>query len=63
MANRQPIELLLVCAPLRHSLIHQRDETGIVRWLQYVNHLVDDHVLEAFAWFLREVGVKANAAS
>lgn len=31
MANGQPIQLLPIDAPLRHELIHERDEAGAMR--------------------------------
>lgn len=62
MANGQLIHLLPAAAPLRHESIHQCDEAGAMSRLQNVNHLVDDDIFEAFAWFLREIGVQPDAA-
>ena len=61
MANGQLIQLFLADPPLRNEAIHQGDEAGVVSRFQHVNHLVDDDVFEAFAWFLREIGVQSDA--
>jgi hypothetical protein len=44
------------------QLVHDGDEVGIVGRFQHVNHLVDHDVFQAFAWFLREIGVQSDAA-
>ena len=62
MANGQPIQFVPAHAPLWQQLVHNGDEVGIVGRLQHVNHLVDDDVFQAFAWFLREIGVQSDAA-
>lgn len=62
MANGQPIQFVPAHAPMRYELIHEGDEVGIVSRLQHVNHFVDDDVFQAFAWFLREIGVQSDAA-
>jgi hypothetical protein len=61
MANGQLIQLFSADPPLRNEAIHQGDEAGVVSRFQHVNHLVDDDVFEAFAWFLREIGVQSDA--
>lgn len=62
MAHGQPIQFVPAHAPVRYELIHEGQEVGIVSRLQHVNHLVDDDVFQAFAWFLREIGVQSDAA-
>ena len=61
--HRQAIEHVPVELPLGHESIHQRDEAGVVRRLQQVDHLVDDDVFEALARLLGEIGVEADACA
>ena len=46
--------------PVGHEPVHQRLKPFVVRWLQYVNHLVDHDVFQAFAWLLGEIRVQPN---
>ena len=59
MPDRQAIERVLERTPLRHVLVHQRDEAGVVGGFEDVNQFVNDEVFEAFEGLFREVGVEA----
>ena len=60
MTNRQLIQLRPESTPFGHESIHQRDEAGVVRWLQQVNHFMHDDVFQAFAGFLRQIGIQSE---
>ena len=49
-------------SPVRHELIHQINEAGIVRRLQQVHEFVDDDVLEALLGLLCQFSIEPNRA-
>src|ERR1700693_3054154 len=63
MANGQPIQCLPPATPMRHESIHQYNELRAMSRFKNVNHLMDNDIFEAFAWFLREICVQPDAAS
>lgn len=62
MANGQPIQFLAATMPLWHESIHEGDEARVMGGLQDMDDFVDEDIFEAFAWFLREIGVQSDAA-
>ncbi len=45
--HRQSVQFSTAKPPVRHELIHQAHEAGVVRRLQQVNHFMRDDVLKA----------------
>jgi len=53
MSEWSGVKLVSMQSPLRHDLIHDRDESVIVVTLQKMHQLVHDYVLQALGRFLR----------
>jgi len=47
---------------LPQALVQQRDEAGVVRWLQQVGHFVHDGIFETLPWLLGQLRVEAESA-
>ena len=44
-------------SPVRHEMVHDPNELGVVCRLQQMSHFVDDNVFKAFARFLGQLGM------
>ena len=49
-------------APVGHVLNHYGDEPLVMRWLQQVEHFVEQDVFQALARLFGEFGVEADVA-
>lgn len=63
MSHWQPVKSLLLGLPLRHELIHQRNEADIVSGFDQVNHLVNNDIFKTLPRFLGEIGIQTDCAS
>src|SRR5688572_18106657 len=63
MPERGAVELVAEVTPLGHEFIHQADKVGIVRWLQKMDHFMDEYIFETFWCLLRKFAIEADCSS
>ena len=60
MSHRQPVQCLATVFPVGHEAMHQLLKPFVMRWLQNVDHLVNDDVFKALRRPLGQVGIQPD---
>ena len=59
MPNRQLIQRVLIEPPFRQKMVHQTNETVVVRGFQQVHHLMHDDIFQTFRRLFGQIGIES----